>query len=493
VRQSRSCLRGSTTRVAKMLIVAATVVQTVQAQTSEWSTPINISSGHPRPEYPAMALGQDGNIFVVWDEQNQIPVGLNSQIFLCSYDGHEWGTPVALCDTGTTNWSPGIAVDSFGHPHVIWVGGPRDDMHTWYRRFDGLEWSTPQVILPGANWPRLGFDREGILHLVGTTGYGAVYYQHDVTGWSFPTSISDPLWEGLFPRIAIKSTDSVHTTFFAYDTIAVPVAYTQVYYREHDMQGWHPIVRITNDSSYHDFPDIVVDTAGSPVIVWSQTFSPYPTRKLMLSTRVGQTWSVPLAITDSTEATHPSIAIDKTGTTHLVWSVVTQHVSQSRVMYSRNSGSGWTKPVDLSADVPFAQNGLPGIQTDLDGTCHVIWLASADSGSLGSASIYYTRRTRTTDYVAASTSVPQRTVLLQSYPNPFNPRTRIRYAISVRCRVVLSVYNSLGQQVRVLVDDAMSAGYHEAIFDGSRLSSGLYLCRLQAGGVMQTIKLLLLQ
>jgi hypothetical protein len=83
-------------------------------------------------------------------------------------------------------------------------------------------------------------------------------------------------------------------------------------------------------------------------------------------------------------------------------------------------------------------------------------------------------------------------------PNPFNGRTLIPYLLAQPGEVRLELWNLLGQRVRVLVAGARDAGAHQAWWDGRdeegrELASGIYLCRLQAGGFSQTRKLLLLR
>jgi hypothetical protein len=90
-------------------------------------------------------------------------------------------------------------------------------------------------------------------------------------------------------------------------------------------------------------------------------------------------------------------------------------------------------------------------------------------------------------------SLPTRFALEQNYPNPFNPSTTIRYGLPNRSQVTLTIFNTLGQQVAQLIKGEMDAGVHEVKFDGSGLSSGVYLYRLRAGDFVQTRKLLLLQ
>jgi hypothetical protein len=83
--------------------------------------------------------------------------------------------------------------------------------------------------------------------------------------------------------------------------------------------------------------------------------------------------------------------------------------------------------------------------------------------------------------------------LYQNYPNPFNPSTVVSYQLPTDIRVVLKVYDVLGREVQILVDERQSAGMHSVRFDADGLPSGIYLCRLEAGGYRETSKLLLLR
>ncbi len=83
--------------------------------------------------------------------------------------------------------------------------------------------------------------------------------------------------------------------------------------------------------------------------------------------------------------------------------------------------------------------------------------------------------------------------LAQNYPNPFNPATTIVVALPRDAWVSLAVYNLLGENVAQLVDGMMTAGYHNVVFDASRLASGCYLYRLKAGGFVAAKRLLLVR
>jgi hypothetical protein len=84
-------------------------------------------------------------------------------------------------------------------------------------------------------------------------------------------------------------------------------------------------------------------------------------------------------------------------------------------------------------------------------------------------------------------------LLYQNYPNPFNPSTTIKYELPKSSDVRLSVYDILGREVSVLVNERREAGVHEVKFEGSNLASGVYFYRLQAGTYMETRKLLLVR
>jgi len=84
--------------------------------------------------------------------------------------------------------------------------------------------------------------------------------------------------------------------------------------------------------------------------------------------------------------------------------------------------------------------------------------------------------------------------LAQNYPNPFNPTTTIEFTLPQDGRVVLKIYDITGREVATLVDEERKAGvYHQAVFDASRLASGLYFSRLQSGGLQSVKKIVLLK
>ncbi len=83
--------------------------------------------------------------------------------------------------------------------------------------------------------------------------------------------------------------------------------------------------------------------------------------------------------------------------------------------------------------------------------------------------------------------------LEQNYPNPFNPSTIIRYEVPANVHVRITLFNTLGQLVKTLIDGDHAAGRYEVELTSGRLASGVYLYLFEAGNFVQTRKLLLLK
>ena len=84
-------------------------------------------------------------------------------------------------------------------------------------------------------------------------------------------------------------------------------------------------------------------------------------------------------------------------------------------------------------------------------------------------------------------------LLEQNYPNPFNPTTTIGYGIKEKCNVKVTILNSIGEEVAMLVNEEKESGYHTVEFNASSLPSGVYFYQLKAGSFIETKKMILLK
>jgi hypothetical protein len=131
--------------------------------------------------------------------------------------------------------------------------------------------------------------------------------------------------------------------------------------------------------------------------------------------------------------------------------------------------------------IAVAENGIP-------------WVAGASGTLLRSMS------TPTTIVAQEPVGLSAQIDLAQNYPNPFNPLTVVGYRVpggsggsSGTSRVRLVVYDLLGREVAVLVDEPKEAGAYAARFDGRGFASGVYLYRLTVDASIQTRKMVLLK
>ncbi len=139
----------------------------------------------------------------------------------------------------------------------------------------------------------------------------------------------------------------------------------------------------------------------------------------------------------------------------------------SFMLYDGNSG----RMYDLSEVVSFEQETVTGTPRN-----PFVWHAST-----------------ATDISEGQYDIPTEFTIGQNYPNPFNPPTRIRFALPEDTEVRIVIYDLLGRQVAVLVNGDLRAGYHTVTFDASRLASGMYIYRMDAGNFSETRKMTLIK
>jgi subtilisin-like proprotein convertase family protein len=121
--------------------------------------------------------------------------------------------------------------------------------------------------------------------------------------------------------------------------------------------------------------------------------------------------------------------------------------------------------------------------------------ADTDTGDVGTIN-NFTLHVRITPEQAIggpSPSIPQSSAFHGCYPNPFNATTTLRFDLSKSGPVRLQLFNTLGQQMAMLVDGNLTAGSHQIIFDGSNFASGIYFALLQNGDFFETRKIVLLK
>jgi photosystem II stability/assembly factor-like uncharacterized protein len=204
------------------------------------------------------------------------------------------------------------------------------------------------------------------------------------------------------------------------------------------------------------------------------------------STNAGDSWvhiSAPLG-----NIVAKAIAVDLSGD-------IIVSTTDKRVFRTTDNGTTWARDtigVPVSTHKALATSGEPAagppIQFISALTGRGARLFAADTLGLVLRYVRSASGEETPDGV-----VPWRASLEQNYPNPFNPKTGIRYQVPSISDVKLMVYDLLGREVTVLVNERKAPGSYEVKFDASGLASGVYVYRLRAGDFVASKKLLLLK
>jgi ligand-binding sensor domain-containing protein len=148
------------------------------------------------------------------------------------------------------------------------------------------------------------------------------------------------------------------------------------------------------------------------------------------------------------------------------------------VFASTDGGLSWQ-----SVNSNLMDSSVASLAFDQDGYLY----AATDSG------IFKSNTSIVTDVHETEDRTPLSFSLYQNYPNPFNPSTVIRYQLSSRGFVTLTIYDVLGREVRTLVNDVQQQGSYTVTFNANGLSSGLYFYRLAANNKIETKKMMLIK
>jgi len=144
--------------------------------------------------------------------------------------------------------------------------------------------------------------------------------------------------------------------------------------------------------------------------------------------------------------------------------------TETHIFHSTDCGLSWRG----------LHEGLPP-QVDFEGALSIVQNSPLELWAAYQRSGVWTYTV--TDTLAETSRTPAlpHAFTLDAFPNPFNPTTEIRFDLPVAARMELNIYNSLGQLLTTLLDETRAAGAYHVAWDGSNVTSGLYICQFKAG------------
>ncbi len=192
--------------------------------------------------------------------------------------------------------------------------------------------------------------------------------------------------------------------------------------------------------------------------------------------------------------TFPNTNVSISGNQTVTWDVANTNaapVSCANVKISLSTDGGLTFPTVLAASTPndgSEQVTLPSISTTtarikIEAVGNIFFDLSNANFSINPIGIQNNQN-----------GVPVEFGLFQNYPNPFNPVTIVSYGIPQKSAVSLKVYDATGREVATLVNNEIKTeGYYNIEFDASKLASGIYYYRLEAGKFSDTKKMIMIK
>ncbi|MCU0406972.1 MAG: T9SS type A sorting domain-containing protein [Ignavibacteriaceae bacterium] len=319
------------------------------------------------------------------------------------------------------------------------------DKDIWARKSsnNGLTYDSPILIAGNPNRYEYGFDAT-FYNGAGSSGFDLVYYS-DSAQVGQPTNDTDILF--------YKSVNFGSTTFSPSERISEnPPGYPSSYL-----------------TSIMAMPYSGADVAA----LWVGDAS--GTKKLFFDK---------LSAIIPVELTSFTANVSRNNVT-LNWTTATETNNSGFTIERSQTEAGWV-------EVGF----VPGFGT----TTELRSYSYTDAG-LSSGTYFY--RIKQIDYNGTFTyynlaslvevSTPDVFELTQNYPNPFNPTTAINYSIAKTTNVQLVIFNSIGEEIAVMVNETQQPGRYSVNFDAASLSSGVYFYKLVAGDFVSIKKMLLLK
>lgn len=221
------------------------------------------------------------------------------------------------------------------------------------------------------------------------------------------------------------------------------------------------------------------------------------------STDGGYTWSAPIRINNDLATDNyqwfGTMSVAPSGRIDIIWLDTRDapqytYLSSLYYSFSIDQGETWSENLKLS-DLFDPHLGWPNQEkmgdyfdmVSVDEGAHLSWANTLN----GEQDVYYSFITP--EYVGIDVNKNQNFLSLTNYPNPFEGKTTIRYKLPESGTVQLTIYDIYGKKIKTLVNKDQQAGIYNVVFDGDKLSEGIYYCRLNTGTYTETIPLVLIK
>ncbi|QQS35097.1 MAG: T9SS type A sorting domain-containing protein [Ignavibacteriales bacterium] len=476
----------------------------IACASAQWQQEIRLTND-PSVSYlsynNAHCIGVDGSsIHIVWWDGRD----LDREIYYKnSFDfGQTWSEDTRL--TNIVGWSeyPAIAVTG-NYIHVVWQDDRDLAFHPeiYYKRSTdgGISWEQDKKLATDPSEPGLPSlaVAENTIHIVWIDlrdGNTEIYYKSSLD--------NGVTW---LPDVRLTNDISIsERSSIAVNNEKVFVVWQderdndkEIYFKKSSDNGntWSGDIRLTNSAGESETP-VIAANGENIYVVWSDSRDGVGNAEIFFkrSSDNGLTWSEDIKVKSSPVASNrPSLAVSS-DFIHISWNEVWE------VYYTRSSdnGTNWDSSYLISNSPSWtSENSSIALS---DSAVHIIWM---DQKS-GNEDIYYIKNS-TGNIITGINSIenqaPSQFLLSQNYPNPFNPVTRINYTIPAngfdQTKVILKVFDILGNEIATLVNEYKNTGSYTVEFDINSfhkiISSGMYFYTIETNHNKAVKKMILLK
>lgn len=265
--------------------------------------------------------------------------------------------------------------------------------------------------------------------------------------------------------------------------------------------------QLSSTGNTNDYPFICCDysnssTRGNVYVTWSDNRGGNFDVWLQRSTNGGASWlAQPVRVNDVTTASQywPVIQCDNSGNLYVMYYDNRLGAAQinSHIAYSTDAGSTWVNQQlsDSSFTEAYSSQEVRyGDYISIDahnGKVIAVW--TDQRKGVPNQEIYSATLSNLIGIQPISNEIPSEFRLHQNYPNPFNPSTKIKFDIPNSSFVRISVYDVIGREAAVIVNQNLNAGSYETEFNAVKFTSGVYFYKIEAEGFTQIKKMVLVK
>jgi hypothetical protein len=367
---------------ATLAVLAVLTAGIARGQMS--SSSVDISSSVSRSKHPAIAVGPAGDIHVVWEGWMS---GSWEVVYSGKEPGGDWTPPVDVSNTSGASNRPAIAVGEDGTLHVVWhdeASGAWDILYA--SRAPGGSWSATTNISNNDGWsfqPQIVVGEGGSLHVVwrdNTTGnWQILYASKPVDGpWSLPTPVWSSSGVSSFAALAVGEDGYLHLAWEVRTSDNSEILYAT----KPPGGSWSSPENVSGSVRNSRRPGLAVAGDGSPQVVW-QGEAGGSLHLYHAARGPDGSWSSAADISeDVLSATRSAVVAARDGSLYAAW--VGNGSGAGDILFAgRPPGGSWTPAVNISSSDGVSAD--PALALAPDGAAHVVW----DDNTPGSNHIFY--------------------------------------------------------------------------------------------------------